>query len=217
LRGATRSGAEPALIVFARAPVPGRVKTRLVPLLGAQGAAQLHARLVRRALQTARRANVAAVELCCAPRPNLPFFLQCARRYGVSLRWQGGGDLGERMLRACRRALRTAPGVILIGSDCPALSAADLRAAARALQAGADAVLSPAEDGGYALIGLRRVARQLFDGVAWGEATVLAQTRARLRRLGWRHRELRTVWDVDRPADVVRLRRSGLLQRAKRG
>ena len=115
------------------------------------------------------------------------------------------------------RALRRHPGAVLIGSDCPALRPADLRAAARALRAGADAVLAPAEDGGYPLIGLRRVSRRLFDGVAWGGAQVLAQTRApACGAWAGAGRELRTVWDVDRPEDVARLRRSGLLSRARR-
>ena len=97
-----------------------------------------------------------------------------------------------------------------------ALTPSDLRSAACALDQ-VDLVLSPAEDGGYALIGARRVARALFDGVAWGSAQVLAQTRARVRRLGWRCKELRTVWDVDRPADVARLRRSRTLSPLVRG
>ena len=109
------------------------------------------------------------------------------------------------------RALRRNPCAVLIGSDCPSLKPADLRAAARALHAGADAVLSPAEDGGYALIGVRRAARGLFTGIEWGSAQVLAQTRRRLRRLRWQWTELRTLWDVDRPEDVARLRRSRLL------
>jgi len=115
------------------------------------------------------------------------------------------------MYRAFKRVLRRHPYAVLIGSDCPALRTADLRAAGRALRAGADAVLAPAEDGGYALIGLRRVSRRLFDGIAWGSPRVLAQTRRRLEGLRWRWRELRTLWDVDRPEDVVRLRKSRLL------
>ena len=111
------------------------------------------------------------------------------------------------MLAACRRVLRTANDVVLIGTDCPVLRATDLRAAARALRSGADAVLSPAEDGGYALIGLRRISPRLFSGVHWGTDTVLGETRTRLRQLGWRWRELRTVWDVDRPEDYRRLAR----------
>jgi len=198
---------EAALIVFARAPEPGRVKTRLVPLLGERGAARLHARLVARTLRTARAAGYARVYLYCAPGANSEYFQKARRRYAVRLRGQGRGDVGERMYRALRRH----PGAVLIGSDCPALRSADLRAAARALRAGADAVFAPAEDGGYALVGLRRAARAAFEGVDWGGARVMAQTRRNLRRLKWRWRELRTVWDVDRPEDVARLRRSRLL------
>jgi glycosyltransferase A (GT-A) superfamily protein (DUF2064 family) len=183
--------AEPALIVFARATVPGRVKTRLVPMLGKRGAAHLHARMLAKTLRTARAAGF---------DPQLVF----ADR-------QGPGDLGRRMQRAFTRALRRHESAILIGSDCPALSGADLRAAAQALKNGASAVLSPAEDGGYALIGLRCCCRRLFSGIDWGGPKVFAQTRARLKRLGWRWTKLRTLWDVDRPEDVLRLRRDRLL------
>lgn len=206
-RGATPAKPEPALIVFARAPEAGRVKTRLVPLLGKAGAARLHARLVERTLATALAAGFESLDLYCSPGIDHGFFRGIRRRFGIGLRSQGRGDLGIRMYRAFKRALRSHAGAVLIGSDCPVLRPADLRAAAQALQAGADAVLSPAEDGGYALIGLRRVSRRLFDGVAWGTPRVLAQTRRRLRRLRWRSKELRTVWDVDRPQDVARLNR----------
>lgn len=115
------------------------------------------------------------------------------------------------MHAAVARGLREHEFVVLVGSDCPALRPHDLRAARGALREGADAVLSPAEDGGYALIGVRRSARSLFGGIEWGGADVLAQTERRLARLGWRWKRLRTVWDVDRPEDVVRLRRARLL------
>jgi rSAM/selenodomain-associated transferase 1 len=124
---------------------------------------------------------------------------------------QGPGDLGKRMHRAFSRLLRKHEGAILIGSDCPALRASDLRAAARALEGGADAVFAPAEDGGYALIGLRRSSPRLFAGIDWGGPTVFAQTRRRLGQLGWRWKKLRMLWDVDRPEDVARLRRERLL------
>lgn len=197
------------LIVFARAPEPGRVKTRLAPLLGAGGAAALHAWLVERSLRTALRARCARVELHGTPQAHHPFFLACARRYGVRLRAQGAGDLGARMHRALERALASAPCAVLIGSDCPSLRPEDLRAAVRALQGGEQAVCTPAEDGGYALIGLRRSARGLFAGVPWGSASVFAATRRRLARLGWSWRSLPTVWDVDRPEDYDRLKRAG--------
>jgi hypothetical protein len=174
------------IIVFAREPRAGQVKTRLVPLLGAAGAARLHARLLARALETAHAARPGVVQL------------QWARR-------QRGADLGARMLHAFRAGLRRAARVILIGADCPALRARDLRRCARWLAGGADAVFAPAEDGGYVLIALRRVSPRLFDGIEWGGAQVMAQTRARLAALGWRWRELPEVWDVDRPEDVRRL------------
>jgi uncharacterized protein len=188
-----RADTRTRVLVFAREARAGRVKTRLVPLLGEQGAARLHTRLVRRAVGTARAARLGAVELIWARR-------------------QRGADLGERMRHALARALRRAPRAILIGADCPVLRARDLRRAARWLAGGADAVFAPAEDGGYALIGLRRVSARLFEGVAWGGAQVMAQTRERLAALGWRWRELPAVWDVDRPEDYRRLQRSGFLQ-----
>ena len=199
------------MIVFARAAEPGRVKTRLAPLLGERGAARLHARLVERTLKTSVASGFDHVYLYCSPGIKGIFFNRIQKRFGVRLCSQGHGNLGDRMYRAFKRVLRRHPYAVLIGSDCPALRPADLRVAARALRAGAAAVLSPAEDGGYALIGLRRVSRRLFDGIAWGSPRVLAQTRRRLEGLRWRWRELRTLWDVDRPEDVARLRKSRLL------
>ena len=119
---------------------------------------------------------------------------------------QHGCDLGERMYRALAAALRRYPAALLIGTDCPVLRPQDLRHATRLLRGGCDVVLAPAEDGGYALIGARRVSRRLFDGIAWGESGVYARTAERLLALGYRWRALRSVWDVDRPADLERLR-----------
>ena len=192
------------LVVLARAPIPGQTKSRLVPRLGPWGAARLQARLVERTLRTARAARVGRIELHAAPRMHQAFFLRCAHRFRVSLHAQRGRDLGERMQHALAHALRSARGAILVGTDCPALSVRDLRCAARGLLGGADAVLAPAEDGGYALIGLRRADPRAFDGVAWGTHAVYAETRMRMRALGWRVRVLRTVWDLDRPEDLAR-------------
>jgi glycosyltransferase A (GT-A) superfamily protein (DUF2064 family) len=108
------------------------------------------------------------------------------------------------MQRAAAQALRRARAMILVGTDCPALSVRDLRRAARALQGGADAVLAPADDGGYALIGLRRADPRVFGGIAWGTNAVYADTRRRTDALGWRVRVQRTVWDLDRPEDLAR-------------
>lgn len=200
-----------ALIVFARAPTPGAVKTRLVPLLGQEGAAALHVRLVKRALETARAASFTTIELHCAPGTDDPFFRFCAGHYGVPIVAQTGDRLGSRMAAAFERALVTHARALLIGSDCPVLNPRYLRQAERALREDAEAVLGPCEDGGYALIGLRRADGRLFDGVPWGGSEVMTETRNRLSALGWTWRELGTLWDVDRPEDYERLAASGLL------
>ena len=186
--------ADSLIIVFARAPVAGQVKTRLIPRLGAEGAARLQRRLIRAALRTARA--VGPVEL------HVTRAHSWLRGLGVPLRLQRGRDLGERMYHALRRQRAT----VLIGSDAPALRAADLRRALRLLHGGADVVLAPAEDGGYALIGARRIDARVFAGIRWGTDEVLARTLDNLRRCGLSHRLLRTVWDVDRPTDFDRLR-----------
>ena len=183
----------------------GRVKTRLIPALGAARAASLHARLVRTALRTAHAAGCGPVELHASERHS--FFSGCA----ATVLLQRGADLGERMHHAVARSLRRHPGVILVGSDAPALRPRDLRHAARLLHAGYDAVLSPADDGGYALIALSRVRPSLFREIAWGTSAVWAQTVARLEAAGYRWRALRKVWDVDRPEDLRRLEKVRLV------
>src|SRR5262245_60397345 len=201
------------IIVFAKAPEPGKVKTRLIPLLGAEGAAALHARLVRGALTTACGAAIGPVELACTPDTKHPFFRHCAERYGVTLTLQSAGDLGVRMEEACRRTLGHSVAALIIGADSPALTAEHLRAGRDVLTQGHEAVLIPAEDGGYVLMGLSRCDRRLFEGLDWGEPNVMAETRSRLSRLGWNWTELPALWDVDRPEDYERLVASGLLDR----
>jgi rSAM/selenodomain-associated transferase 1 len=203
--------AETRIGVFARAPVPGEAKTRLIPGLGAAGAAELHARLVRRALQTARAAGVGPVELWCAPDASHPFFADCAAEHSASLRVQQGADLGSRMDAAFEAALGDNAALVLIGSDCPALTPAVLGAAAAAL-ASHDAVIAPAEDGGYVLIGLSTRVPGLFEGIEWGGPAVMDKTRVRLARAGANWKQLETLWDIDRPEDYTRLEREGLLR-----
>lgn len=199
------------IIVFARAPQPGLAKTRLIPLLGREGAAALHARLVEHTLATAKRAELTALELHGTPAGD-DFLGACALRHGAALKVQVEGDLGARMCAALAAALEHYDGALLIGSDCPALEPEHLRGAARALAQGDDAVFAPTDDGGYALIGLSRCDQRLFEGVPWSTDGVMAETRSRLRGLGWRWHELDTLWDVDHPADYARLVKNGLLE-----
>ena len=193
------------VIVFAKAPEPGKVKTRLIPALGEAGAAALHRRLVMHSLRAAQEADLGPVELWCAPDTRHAFFAECERDFGVSLHSQCEGDLGARMRRAIETILERAKRAILVGSDIPALSAQYLRDAERALSGARDVVIGPAEDGGYVLIGLKRSDPELFRDIPWGEPEVLAETRGRIAALRWRCLELPALWDVDRPEDLKRL------------
>lgn len=193
-------------LVFAKAPDPGRVKTRLVPPLTEGAAAVLAARLARRMLATACAAGVGEVRLCCAPDVRHPFFDLCRRQLGVALVPQAKGDLGARMSQAFRDALGHHEAALLVGTDVPDASEADFRIAAGALAADADAVLGPATDGGYWLLGLRRHDPALFAAMPWGTQRVAAFTRERMAALGWRVVELAPRDDLDRPEDLARLR-----------
>lgn len=174
------------------------------------GAARTHRKLTLKTVRTAL-ASGAAVELWCAPDTHHPFFLACRRDLGVRLRRQPGGDLGRRMALALARGLRDgARRVVLTGTDCPALSASDLRAALRELE-GADCVLQPSSDGGYVLIGARRLERRALAGIRWSSGRELAQTRRRMARLALQRSDLPLRWDVDLPGDFRRARRLGLL------
>jgi uncharacterized protein len=195
-----------ALIVFAKAPVPGHAKTRLAPALGAAGAAVLAERLLEHAVHNAMAGgHFAEVELCTTPDATHPAFTRLAALHpGLVLQVQGEGDLGARMHRALARQLERHAAALLIGTDAPALDTTMLQAAAHALQA-SDAVFVPAHDGGYALVGLKAACAALFEDIPWSTAAVMAQTRARLRSAGLRWAELPAVPDIDEPADLVHL------------
>ncbi|MEO8059949.1 MAG: TIGR04282 family arsenosugar biosynthesis glycosyltransferase [Burkholderiales bacterium] len=192
------------LIIMAKAPRPGFAKTRLIPALGAEGAAALAARMLDATLAHALGSDAALVDLCCAPDTDHPAFARHAASPRVRLSGQGEGDLGARMARAFERHLVPGRAVLMIGTDAPALDAALLRQAAYALQ-DADAVFVPALDGGYALIGLHRAAPSLFAAMVWSTASVMADTRERLKAAGLRHIELAPVADIDEPADLAHL------------
>ena len=193
-----------AIIVFAKAPVPGLAKTRLAPALGEAGAAALAERMLRHALAQAVAADVGPVELCAAPDASHPALQAAAAAQGVRLTEQGTGDLGLRMHRAFARSLMHHGRVLLIGTDAPSLDAGVLRQAASALQ-DHDAVFVPALDGGYALVGQRRADPRWFTDMRWSHDRVMQDTRERLRAAGVRWAELPAVADIDEPADLVHL------------
>lgn len=169
--------------VFAKAPVPGRVKTRLAASVGEERAASLHERLVTHAIGTAIASRVGMVELWCTPDAGHPFFSRCRREQGVELHAQTGADLGARMEHAFACAFAAKRALVLIGADCPALAPRHLVEAASAVAAG-EAALFPAEDGGYVLVALARPVPRLFEGIAWGGEDVMLATRERLAASG---------------------------------
>jgi rSAM/selenodomain-associated transferase 1 len=204
--------AEPvAIAILAKAPIPGFAKTRLIPVLGAVRAARLQARLIERAVDTACAAGTGPVTLWAAPDESHAAFQ--ALRARVALKSQPEGDLGARMLTALKGAHGPA---LVIGTDCPAMMPAHLRAAADALRS-RDAAVCPAEDGGYVLIGLRQPLAALFAGISWSTDGVMEETRRRLRfhKLAWQ--EPAALWDVDRPEDLPRLKGLGRLDEFSRG
>jgi rSAM/selenodomain-associated transferase 1 len=195
--------------IFTRAPVAGESKTRLIPLLGADGAAHVQRKMTWHALQMATALPDASVSLWCAGEIAHPFLQSCSAHFQVECLPQSEGDLGMRMVDCLLRRLALNEQVLLVGSDCPAMATADLAQAAAALD-DARMVFIPAEDGGYVLVGARRGGLETgcLADVAWGSAEVMAQTRQRLVNRGWSAgldwREMPALWDVDTPEDLQR-------------
>jgi rSAM/selenodomain-associated transferase 1 len=192
------------IIIFAKAPVPGRVKTRLIPALGAEGAAALARDMLERTVEEALATGL-ATELCGEPDPGE--WHEAGKE--LELTAQGQGDLGERLARAAERVLAEQP-VLLIGADCPELGRERLRAASAALE-DHDSVIHAAHDGGYALLGLRRFDSSIFENIDWSTSSVAAQTIARIEALGWSLHMGEMLRDVDEPGDLVHLRHAELV------
>lgn len=189
------------IVIIAKAPLPGFAKTRLIPALGAQGAAALAQRMLAHTLREALTAGIGSVELCVTPSvtDSAWQFLPAP----AAVRWseQSEGDLGARMARAAQRGIDAGESVLLIGTDCPELNAARLRQAADALRH-ADVTMYPTADGGYALLGLTRFHPALFQEIAWSTPTVAFSTLSRIAHLGWTVQNLPAMHDIDEPTDL---------------
>ncbi len=193
------------LVVFAKAPQPGSAKTRLIPALGGDGAATLARNMLVHALRQATAAGIEAVELCMSPAPQDPAWEDVEIASSITRTAQGEGDLGERMARALERALlRYLCPVMLMGTDCPGLTSARLNEAALQLTLH-DAVLLPARDGGYVLIGLKATCPELFSHMPWSTAAVADETLRRMATLGLRVWRGPTLQDIDEAADLAQL------------
>lgn len=192
----------PRIVIFAKAPVPGRTKTRLIPALGAAGAARLAERMLRHTITEAIAAMIGEVELCVAPAPDARAW-QSGRDAAWPVDWQrqGPGNLGTRLARAARRTINAGCPALLIGADSPALDRIRLREAAAQLQAH-DAVLVPSLDGGYALLGLNAFDPSLFHGIAWSTEHVASATLEHIDALSWTVAVLPPLRDIDTAADL---------------
>lgn len=192
------------IIIFAKAPVSGLAKTRLIPALGADGAARLARSMLYATLERSLAAGLGPVELCITPAAADPAWRDIPLPPEIVTRTQGEGDLGARMARAARHGLTQDARVLLIGTDCPALTPALLRGAADQLHRH-DVVMHPALDGGYVLLGLRRFSPRLFEDIPWSTAEVASLTLARIEQLGWSLYRGASLPDIDEPEDLCRL------------
>ncbi|MEJ2010111.1 MAG: TIGR04282 family arsenosugar biosynthesis glycosyltransferase [Acidobacteriota bacterium] len=191
------------MAVFARAPIPGKTKTRLIPALGPEGAAEFHRALVFDALGKVAKLKVESARYLFAaggkiPQEMVPGTFQLER--------QTGRDLGQRIERAFAQLLRRHSRVVVIGTDSPALAPSMLRLTLEELRS-TEAVLGPCPDGGYYLIGLRRTARGLFSGIRLGTEFALEDTLDSLLAHGFSCSVLEPCPDIDRPQDLIALKK----------
>lgn len=193
-----------ALLVFTRVPVSGQTKTRLIPLLGAQGAAEFHQTILLSTLAEANASNFTTVEIWCATENEHPFLKQCELDYSCAMKIQQGNDLGERMHHAAEITLAENAFVVLIGSDCPAITTDILNQSYQHLSDGKDVVLGPASDGGYYLIGVKKPNSCIFQDITWGKGNVAERTRQNFTELGLDYVELEELSDIDTPEDYQR-------------
>lgn len=193
----------PCVILFAKYPARDKAKTRLQPALGIDGAANMARKLLLHSIDQAIATDF-AVELCVSPAPTD----SCWQALDLpnSLQWsvQAEGDLGFRMLIASQEGLSKHQKIVLIGSDCPSLTAEYIQTAVQQLDQH-DTVMIPATDGGYVLLGLKQVDESLFSNIIWSTASVAEVTKQRVAALGWTLSLLPPLHDIDEPEDLKHL------------
>jgi len=186
-----------AIVVFCKAPVAGQVKTRLIPKLSAEQATDVHIQLTHRTLSLLDNSNLCPIHLWCSPDSRHPFFMECVHDYLIPLYEQQGQDLGEKMFHAISTTLEKSSRVLLIGCDCPSLTVEDIEFAINALQSENDVVLSPAEDGGYVMVGMKKPHSEVFLDMTWGHSKVLQNTYQRVKQAGLSIIKTKQQWDID--------------------
>lgn len=192
-----------ALLVFAKSPEPGRVKTRLIPDIGTDAATSLYQELLKRTLETCINSNFIEKQLWLSGDTEHSFFKTYKKEESFKFKQQAGEDLGERMFNALESALSEYDYGLIIGCDCPGLSADDLKFATVMLESDKDLVLGPAEDGGYYLIALKKNHIELFSDIEWGTDTVFSSTLLKAKELNLNTGLLMKRNDVDRVTDIA--------------
>ena len=190
------------ILLFAKPPVAGKVKTRLIPAVGTEGACRIHQQLLVHTIDQVNQAEVPAILLAADDTLHPAFDDLALGNWQRQL--QSEGDLGARMFNAATEGLKQFSKVLLIGSDCPVLDKLVFEQVITALD-DKSVVFVPAEDGGYVLLGLTLAVPSLFKQIDWGTEKVMAQSRQHLKQAGIQWIELPARWDVDRPEDLRRL------------
>jgi len=197
------------LIQFAKWPLLGHVKTRLAKKMGERAAYDTHVELTQAVLKNLTLSNVGTVELwfdqLSADNPESQMLTECCNQLSVPIAYQNGSDLGSRMYHALSYGLKAYDNVIIVGSDCPTVDKTYLEQAVQALDT-SDLVLGPAEDGGYVLIGARKIEPAMLDDIIWGGGAVLRSTVERAEKYGLTYGLLEETWDVDEYEDYLRWR-----------
>lgn len=196
------------ILIFVKAPVEGQVKTRLIPDVGPMRATQLYRELALHCIDKAVSTDLCQLQIWCAPDTSHEFFKSIQQQYQLPLYLQRGNDLGERMYNAISIALTTYRYVLIVGTDCPTLAKQDYDNALSALFNGNDAVIAPAEDGGYVLLGLQDIHREIFSDIEWSGASVFTDTETRLKTLGYHWLKLSGHRDMDRIEDILALQKN---------
>lgn len=193
------------LQLFVKAPVKGKVKTRLVPALGEVGALKLYEAMLEYMTALLCKPCYCHVELWVALDSQHAFIQRLADQYGCTVHAQQGASLGERMQRAVQNGLDSARKVILVGGDCLSVDLSYVQQAVALLDSEGGTVIGPAEDGGYVLLGVSKLEAAMFEGIGWGSSEVLKQTLQQCVQQGAVCQLLDMRWDLDRPEDLQRL------------
>lgn len=199
-----------SLIIFAKAPLPGKVMTRLGKSIGMRQASAIYKRMLYRLIGRLVAGHDYSIELWCSPDTKHPFFRKCSREFDIDLKSQHGSGLGERMMNAFRESARESAKTILIGSDIIAMDVSDIELTINHLDS-CDVVLMPTFDGGYGMIAMKNTSPHLFMNMEWSTPGVLNKTVARVSRLGLDYRLLDTRRDVDTHKDYIAMSRAAYI------